>query len=245
MAVAAAAAAVAGGLVGAATAHAQLTVDLRAVAVNGQPLGGGDTPKQVTVNTGDVLTFHLFGRITGTNGVNDEGLTSAHGSVMSGNGGLLGNLSGGPVAPFNDSGSQAGSVQDIDHDGDLDVGVTPNGGTPTTGYFIARAAALQPNGVILDANSEEFHIGQFTLSVTGNAGDTSVNFFRRANASGGEDVTAAVWSQDGTAKNGLGDGYGAGTPVHVVLVPEPAGAAAASAAAAIASLGLLRRRPAR
>jgi hypothetical protein len=89
-----------------------------------------------------MVTLDLFAIVSGTNGVNDEGFQLAQGAIIS-SGGLLGNLSGGPVSPFNSSGFQNGSQQDLDADGDLDIGVAPNGGTPTTGYFVARSATMQ------------------------------------------------------------------------------------------------------
>ena len=224
----------AAGLMGAATrADASLIIDLRATALNGQPLSAGNTPKDIQVGTGDTVTLALFGVVSGTNGVNDEGLTSVHGSIIS-MGSLRGNLAGGTVAPFSDSGSQNGSVQDLDGDGDLDIGVAPNGGTPTTGYFIARAAALQTNGTVVNANTEEFQIGQFTFTVTGSSGELMINFVRRANASGGNITTAGVWAVDGFAKSPVLDTFVAGPPVGV---PEPS-----SAAVAAAALGLLPRR---
>jgi hypothetical protein len=236
------AAAAAVGLAGfgaAQTADASLIVDIRATAFNGLPLAGTNAPKDVTVVApGDTVTLSLFGRVAGTNSLNDEGLTSAHGSILSA-GALLGNLQGGAVAPFADSGSQNGSVQDLDNDGDLDIGVTPNGGTPATGYFLARASALVTNGNILDANSEEFKIGEFTFTYTGGGAETFVNFARRANAAGGNITTAGVWSVDGAAKNPVNDAFGAGSQaVLIKAVPEPASLALAG----LASLGLLARR---
>jgi hypothetical protein len=225
---------------GGARANADGLIDLRAVALNGQPIAGGNTTKNVYVSSaGEQVTVDVFARISGTNGVNDEGFTSIHGSFIS-SGSLLGSLAGGPVAPFRDSGFQDGSVQDLDGDTDLDVGVTPNGGTPTTGYFIARASALQTNGTVLDANTEEFRIGQLTFTVGGSSGDTFLNFYIRANASGGNVTTASLWSEDGSPAKALTHPYSTGAPVRIV-VPEP-GSAAAAAGAALAGVGLHARR---
>jgi hypothetical protein len=236
----AAAATVAFVTLGGSRADADLVVDLRAVALNGLPLSGSNNAKTVFVSgqPGDVVTLDLWGVVSGTDGFNNEGLVSAHGSVIS-PGSLLGNIVGGPVAPFADSGSQNGSSQDIDSDGDLDVGVVPNGGTPGTGWFIARAAALQTNGTRTDANTEEFRIGQFTFTVTGGTSDTFVSYFRRANAAGGNIVTSAVWSQDGAAMDPVLRPYRVGAPVHIV--PEPAAASTVATAAALSAVGLRSR----
>jgi hypothetical protein len=237
------AAAAAVGISGSAPAQAGLIIDLRATAVNGQPLAGTNTPKQLGgLAPGDFVTLGLFARVSGTNGVSDEGLTSVHGAMISDNSAffdrMFGNLAGGAIAPFADSGSQNGSVQDLDGDGDLDIGVTPNGGTPTTGYFIARASALQTNGTVIDANTKEFQVGQFTFTVSPGGSDTFINFVRRANAAGGNITTAGVWSVDGVARNPTSDSFGSGTPVAILFVPEPS----AAASAAVVALGLLARR---
>jgi hypothetical protein len=224
------------GVVGAMTprAEATLIIDVRATSLNGNSLA---EPKGVFVATGDVVTLGLFARVSGTNGVNDETLQSAHGAIIS-SGSLLGNLAGGPVAPFNGSGSQNGSVQDLDADGDLDIGVAPNGGTPTTGFFIARSSQQESNGTVVDANTREFQIGQVSFTVTGVAGTTFINFVRRANASGGNIITSGVWAVDGTVKNPTGDTMGSGSPVVINPDPEPS----ALTLAAVTGLGLLARR---
>jgi hypothetical protein len=212
-------------------------MDLRAVQLNGQPLTAFNTAKEVTVAVGDTITLDLFAIVSGTNGLNDEQVALAHGSVLS-VGALLGNLSGGPVAPFTGLGSQSGSVQDIDGDGDLDIGVAPNGGTPVIGYFVARTNA-PVSGTPISANASEVRVGSFNFTMTGGNPEAFINFVRRANASGGNITTAGVWFEDEVPKNPTVSPLTVGTPVHAV-VPEPA--SVATTAAGLASLGLLARR---
>src|SRR6185436_7324378 len=95
-----------------------------------------DNSKEVTFTSGNgTVVIAAFARVSGTNGINDEQIQMAHGSLSS-VGALLGNLSGSVVAPFNGSLFQNGSVQDIDGDTDLDIGST---GTTSVGKFVARA----------------------------------------------------------------------------------------------------------
>ena len=222
-----------------------LIVDVRALLLNGQPLTGVDGPKHVQSisGPGDVVTLAVFARVTGTNGVNDEFITSAAGQMVS-SGSLLGNLNGSVVAPFNQSGFQNGSNVDLDGDTDLDVGA-PLGstGTAALGYFQARGGASPtPTPTTpVDANTGEVQIGQFTFTVGAPSGtDTLVNWVRRSTATGGNQVTAALWFEDGTGNpnNSSSNPYGSGTPVLIGGIPEPSTAALAG----IAALGLLARR---
>jgi len=212
-------------------ADAALIVDVRAT---GGSAGVIVTPKNVTLTApGDTVILSVFARINGTNGTNDESLSSNHGSLSSGVGTLLGNLAGGRSAPFTGSSSQNGSVQDIDGDGDLDIGST---GSSVTGKFVARSDAptvLPPT----DANSGEVQIGQFTFTYTGGAGETFANFITRKNQTGGNLFSAATWFQDGISSAPTTDVYDIGAPVHLVI-PEPTSAALMG----LASLGLLARR---
>lgn len=243
------AAAVAVGLAGfgaAQQADASLIVDVRATAVNGQPLTAGSTAKDVSVAPGDVVTLQLFAQITGTNGLNDETVQAAHGQIVSGAGAglrLLGNLSGGVVSPFNGSGYQNGSNVDLDADTDLDIGA-PLGSAAATalGYFLARANTPTLGTTDLSPQSEEIQIGQvsFTVGSAADPAETLVNFIKRSTATGGNQTTAATWAEDGVTKNGGTGVFGSGTPVRiaVAVIPEPTGLALAG----LATLGLLGRR---
>jgi hypothetical protein len=96
--------------------------DLR---VNGT--GGKDV---VLTDPGDTVTLDLYMRISGSDAsvVNDR-LNITFCKILSGNGGLLGDLVGlPPVAPFNLPGAVPGRQNDMDGDGDLDIGSNDRSG---------------------------------------------------------------------------------------------------------------------
>ncbi|MEA2707966.1 MAG: hypothetical protein QOF78_567 [Phycisphaerales bacterium] len=222
---------------GASQANASLIVDVRATAVNGVPLSAASA-KEVTASPGDVVTLALFAQVSGTNGTNDDSVTSSHGNIVSGAGPstvrLLGSLSGGVVPPFNGVSYQNGSNVDLDADGDLDIGAPlGSGGTAALGYFLARSNATTP----MSGVGGEVQIGSVNFTVTGAEGDTLVNFVRRATAANGNQSTAGIWFEDGVQKNPNVAPYGPGAPV-LITVPEPTGLALAG----LATLGLLARR---
>ncbi|MEA2711321.1 MAG: hypothetical protein QOF78_3922 [Phycisphaerales bacterium] len=220
------------------SAEAGLIMDLRAVAVNGVPLPSYQSKGPMYPESGDVISLELFAVVSGTNGLNDDTVTSMQGSILS-TGSQHGNLSGGVVAPFNGAVFQNGSNVDLDSDGDLDIGA-PLGstGTAATGYFLARSNTPTGGTTDVNANTEEVKVGSFTFTVTvSDVGfGTYINFVRRSTAAGGNQSTAAIWFEDGAAKNPDISTYGAGAPV--TFVPEPS----AAAVAGLASLGLLARR---
>jgi len=223
---------------------ASLIVDVRATG------GTGGTnfanPKNVIFGApGDTVVLSVFARINGTNGVHDESLSAAHGSIATGPGftngtvpngsGLLGNLAGGRVAPFTGSSSQNGSVQDVDGDTDIDVG---SSGSSVTGKFVARSdspTVLPALGA--DPNTGEIQIGQFTFTYTGGGADTFANFIPRTGNAGANLFSAATWFEDGVSSAPTIAPYGAGTAVHL-SVPEPTSAALLG----LGALGLLARR---
>src|SRR5688572_20856130 len=112
-----------------------LVVDLRVA-------GAADGDKDVTVtHVGQTIQLEAWGVVTGSNDViTDDGLQSAMGSFLSSAGGaVLGDLSATRVAPFNALGSQEGRIQDLDGDGDLDVGSNDFG----PDFFNARSSSMQ------------------------------------------------------------------------------------------------------
>jgi hypothetical protein len=177
---------------------------------------------------GGQITFGAFAVMSGTNGMNDEQVQQVHGSIASGIGGLLGNFAGDRSDPFKASGSQQGSVQDMDGDTDLDIG---SSGSAVAGKFVARSGIPTSGTTIINANTSEVQVGQFTFTYTGGSGTTSFNFIPRTTNSGAPIFSGAVWFEDGSAKGPTTASYSAGAPVNVVI-PEPS-------AAAIAGLGLL------
>ena len=226
-----------------ATADAGLTIDLRAVSLNGQPLPDGSTPESVFVNDGDQVGFEVVARVSGTNGLDDEGFTGIHGVFRSSTGGLLGDLSTSRVAPFTGSGSQDGSQIDIDSDGDFDIGDRVNGGQPNL-YFVGRSNVTERGGVRVGTDAEEFVIGTGTwTSKAGSTGsETFLDFMKRRNPGnpGTNGTSYAQWFEDGSGTSSVRNGASPYTVdgLHIIEVPEPGSAALTT----LAALGLLARR---
>jgi hypothetical protein len=151
-------------------------------------------------------------------------------------------MAGGVVSPFDGTSFQNGSVQDIDSDGDLDLG---SAGSTGGGKFFARGNSPIALDVVVDANTAKVQIGQLTFTVTAlGAGVTDVNFIPRTDATGGNLAAAALWSQDSEfiSYNPTTGTFAAGAPIHITAVPEPATLGLLS----LTSVGLLarpRRRP--
>jgi hypothetical protein len=166
-------------------AQAGLTMDLRATRVNGSPLGAGQTPHAITnAQIGDVIAFDVFAVVTGTdqNFANDK-FVSAIGSIMSvqqlPTANLNGNLAmdvvrtpvdpdtGDPIPPygFDGNGFSIGTQQDLDADGDIDVG--SNDGEHADHHWAVRyrlAPSAAPAGLPGGAR-----IGFGTFTVTSGA----------------------------------------------------------------------------
>jgi hypothetical protein len=135
--------AAAAGLAG--TANAAMVIGLEAFLKNGAPLAGPDTPHLVNVAVGDVVSFRAYADVTqvGTTGV--PVFSSAGGKMLSqgpleGNFGALSHLT--QLSTAGGSGAQGGDENDLDGDGDLDLGGTSP--ASTTGWILYRSN--QPGG---------------------------------------------------------------------------------------------------
>ena len=190
-----------------------LVVDLRVA-------GGGDAKEVAVTHVGQQVQLEAWGVVTGVNDVTDEAMQSAMGSFLSSAGGAaLGDLSVTRVAPFNYLGSQPGRVQDLDADGDLDIGGanTTNAGD----YYNARAQFMQFTGEPLPDGQPggQFKLADVTFTVTqllSTTATTEVNFQPRPNSLPG---FHAIWREDDTPKNPRTGTYAAGTPVLLTVTP--------------------------
>lgn len=207
-----------------------LTYDLRA------PDGSKSV---ILAGTGSSVTLNLFAVLqNGNANAADDGFTNGGGSFKSTVGGVglnLGSLS--PVANvngFNAVGATPGLAQDLDGDGDLDVGSTSP--TSATDYF--TALSLNNPNPTLNMPAGGFLIGQVMFTVTdAAAGSTQVNFVQRVKTNVSTSVhrgqsDAAAFNLPGTSAEIV-----VGSPVSI-LVPEPT--AIGMLAAGLA--GLLARR---
>jgi hypothetical protein len=220
-------------------ADASVIIDVRATAVNGVPTVD---QKAVTAAPGDVVTFQLFATVTGTNGVDDEGIQAINGSIRSSTGGLLGNTSSTLIAPFNQSGSSAGATIDVDSDGDLDVS-GPNQALAGS-FYNPRSAAMTTDGT-RSGESETFLLSGGTFTVTGSEGTTVLDYLQHRTSTGANNFAWGTFLVDGNG-GGTSPRNAANTPITTSggvtitasAVPEPTGLALAG----LGSLGLLARR---
>ena len=204
-------------------ASASLVIDMRAVSTTAGHVLDAKTVF-FTGTVGDTVTMEAHGRIFGNNqNPNDEGLISVAGSFLSTTGDLAGNLIAKRNFWFTGVGGSNGLVQDLDGDGDLDVG--SNNNASAANFFAARTNHT-PEPVFGD----DLVFGTVTWTYTGGGGfDTSVNF--RPRISG----TAASWFEDGSQITSSNFTSG---PAVLITLPEPV---VASLLPMLAS-GLLARR---
>jgi len=204
-------------------ARAGLTIDVR---VHG---ASGAATKEVVAALGDVVNLDVYGVVSGANGsVADEAMQSFTGSFAStptAGGAAIGNFSTFLAAfPFN-AATTIGRPQDLNGLSGLDLGSGGTATDTTADYVFGRAGSIQ--------TGNEFLLGTLSWTVTEvpGTGATSLNFLPRARN------TAAIWNEDGTAKNPTTGTFQAGQAV-AVAVPEPASAAVVG----LGTLGLLSRR---
>jgi hypothetical protein len=202
------------------SASATLTYDLRLAS-------GG---KSATVySVGDTLNLELYAMVTGAVGNSAlEGFQNGFVSVLSSTGGnISGNLSGTLVAPFTATGAQNGKSQDLDGDGDADLGSTL---TQSNGDFIfARSMPMQTSGTAI-ANGQEFKLANITFTVTGIATPglaTPITLSAAVYSFTSPIEIEAVWQEDGVSSSNPTPGgtFPSSFPTvgaAVTVIPEPA-----------------------
>jgi hypothetical protein len=204
------------------SAWAGLKYDLRVT-------GGGNMA--IVTGTGQVISMDLFAVVTGAAGDGRiEGFQNGFGAISSTAGGnITGNLSANLVDPtYKASGSTAGVSQDLDSDGDMDLGSKLN--DYNTDFLFARAGSMQTplNTGTAITNGAEFKLATISFTVTGIVSPTDYTpitlSFRVPSFSSPLEI-AALWTVDGTAQNSNGGGGGtaptAGASVMIALIPEP------------------------
>jgi hypothetical protein len=181
-----------------------LTIDLRDHATGGKTI-------QVTA-VDQVITIDVYGVVVGTDPTKRQGLNSVTGGFLSTNIGLgaaLGTLEAG-ASDYFDSNSDPGLQQDLDADGDLDVGGTDP--SVFTGHWCARSASTRYASRGIQGS---FLIGTLTFTVTelGQIGSqTQINFVNREGM-----AESALWMEDQapltSLKNGLSPDFHVGDAI--------------------------------
>ena len=197
-----------------------LTVDLREF--------GSESKSAEATSVGQVIYLQLWATITSSNGIPAQDFVQdVGGSILStklGSGSINGNLWAQNVPSFHADGAVQGTVQDLNGDGNLDVG----GNNPNVDpfpFFFARSASpsgsTSPSAEIV-GNSLEFVIGTVVYTVTGlgKGGETDINFRPEANTAN----LGAVWGEDGKTLTSQYGQYLAGAPFVVTdpaIAPAP------------------------
>jgi len=233
-------------------ADAALVIDIRATHVNGAPVtvaDNGDGAETLLITDAPTtVTFQVVARVSGTDGLDNEGFQAIYGVFRSSTGGLLGDLTTNREAPFTGTGSQNGSQVDIDQDGDFDIGFAPNSNATATNpaFFYARSNIMETGGTRVGTDAEEFVIGTGTWAskAGGTGNETFLDFIRRRNPGnpGSNNPSYAGWNEDGSGTSSVRNGNSPysvdGLTIQADVVPEPTSLALAG----LAGIGLLGRR---
>lgn len=179
---------------------------------------GGKTVDLTSV--GQQVNMDIWAVVTGTNSTGaDDGFQMALGSFLSaatsGEGAASGNLSATYLYPFDAAGAQPGKVQDLNGDGNLDVGA--NDRSSSGDFFCVRTGSMTTAGKT-SFSSNWFKVGTLTYTVTAlHDGTTAINF-RSAPPNMG------IWQEDGNgiASDENGAIFAAGAPVVLRYgTPQP------------------------
>ena len=196
-----------------------------------------DGSKAANVSASQVVSLALWVQLSGSDSnYLNEALSSGYASFLATNDGanprLHGNL-GSPVnlAPWASS-AQTGTVQELNADGDLDIGTTTM--STTTGWFKYRGSTL-PTYWTDEANPAQWRVGTFTFTVgSGAAPGQKVDINAAIREYTGSDYLRL---EDAVVLSGYA-GVSAGEKVVLTVIPEPA----TLALLALGGLGVLLRK---
>jgi Bacterial Ig domain len=197
-----------------------LTVDVRAA---------DDVSKSATVAAvGETLNLDVWATITGKNAnPAQDALQDVFGSFLSTGvttGDVAGNLVATNAAPFGSTGAQPGVSQDLNGDGNKDVGSNDTTSSSAGGYFFSHSGSLEFEAAgTAVGGSLEFKIATLTYTVTNlnQGGETDITFRPRA---GTGTFVGAVWDEDGTFANNLNNTVQGGAPFKIsdpAIAPAP------------------------
>ena len=211
------------------SAQSVLRVDLRVTSVEG-PAIVHNSQSVLVMGMGARINMDIWAQIIGSNANSlDDGLISLSGSVVSDHvelGYLRGTISAELVSAFTAAGSSVGLQQDLDGDGDLDVG--SNNDSDPANFFAARALSA-PNPVA----GSEVRIGRasFTADSVATSGAAFAWLYFRPRYN----PLAAAWIEDGVVHTPASNAFAYGYGVGVSALPEPGPLGVLAAVATFAS----------
>jgi len=223
-------------------AQAIFVFDVRATGAT-----GGATlvnNKSVTLAAGQAatVTFQLWGMVSEPYGSglpedgnpNNENIKLMIGSFLTNGTSVKGNLAATVVATMQANGFSTGTIQDLDGDGDLDIG--SNASSSAADYWAARTTDTT-NGLV----GQQSLLGTMTLNVVGtdvvvNGTDTTVNFRKKT----GPANSVGQWTENGTAVISNASNVTSGG--NVVLTPTGVPEPTSIGLIGLAGLGMLARR---
>ncbi len=169
--------------------------------------------KSATVDTvGQTLNLQVWATVTGNDATgSDDGIQSAAGSFLShmtASNSVKGNFATQISSPFDAFGSADGTQQDLNGDGNIDVG---SNGTDIEGYFNARAGSVRTTGGTVSGNQQKFFLAFATFTVTSLSGGQPIDIgFRPRVVSPG--FYSAIWGEDGNDLTNETGTYTGGAP---------------------------------
>jgi hypothetical protein len=204
-----------------------LTVEVRS--------SGGGTSATVT-SVGQVINLEVLALVTDAQNMpSEDGLEDVGGSFISNASdghAVAGNLAAANIAPFEGLGLSPGKQQDLNGDGNIDVG-TDDPINDSEDLFYARATrgsaltSTDPSATIV-GNALEFEIGTLSYTVTSlnEGGTTDINFVPGiVQGTGTYQIGDAAWYEDDQAAyTAVGYTFQAGTPFSVsddAIIPAP------------------------
>jgi hypothetical protein len=194
-------------------ADAGLTFDLRAVsATGGAHLVDSKHVDAVPGFEGEVVA-ELWAVITGANAVLDDDRINNFAVKFLTTGSIRANLVNQPGVQigWRDAGFNNGTVQDLDGDGDMDIGGNL---ATTTGYALGRGTA--PPAYAGQAFVAEFLVYRFSAQISAQSfGLGMLHVERHASP------TAYLWSEDGGAKNPTSGFLALAPGIQIGQIPEP------------------------
>ncbi len=236
---------------GASLAQAGLTFDIRAREVSGPGVTKVNDKTVDVVAPGGKIIFDVWAVIQGTDAIlTNDRLQLYSFRVKSSGNGFRGNMFNvndpindpptlGPINGWETgAGAAAGTMQDLDADGDLDIGAADAvfaGGTDGN----ANGRNLAPPAYSGGGTVAQALVYSFEQNIGSLGGGTTMINIERSPVG-----TAFLWRQDGTTfnRNGLNDTVAVAPGVAINVIPEPGTIALAIFGLAGVALAIRRRK---